>query len=130
MTTRVTEGARRERHELGDSLLFPLFSLSKRLSPNPSVSNLSLRPGRYLSTVTRSSSRDSVDGQASHGKVCRDWRPLIRSRCKRRKITNEKQNYRVLPRRNLEAIRAVGANLRPLSFGGSVGPLCWSPQPW
>ena len=82
MTTRVTEGARRERHELGDSLLLPLFSLSKRLSPTPSVSNLSLRPGRYLSTVTRSSSRGSVDGQASHGKVCRDWRPLIRSRCK------------------------------------------------
>ena len=54
MTTRVTEGARRERHELGDSLLLLLFSLSKRLSPTPSVSNLSLRPGRYLSTVTQS----------------------------------------------------------------------------
>ena len=35
---------------------------SKRLSPSPSVSNLSLRPCRYLSTVTRSSSRGSVDG--------------------------------------------------------------------
>ena len=35
---------------------------SKRLSPTPSVSNLSLRPCRYLSTVTRSSSRASVDG--------------------------------------------------------------------
>ena len=32
--------------------------------------------------------------------------------------------------RNLEAIGAVGANLRPFSFGGSVGPLRWSPQPW
>ena len=30
-----------------------------------------------------------------------------------RKITNGKQNYRVLPRRYLEAIGAVGANLRP-----------------
>ena len=35
---------------------------SKRLSPTPSASNLSLRPCRYLSTVTRSSSRGSVDG--------------------------------------------------------------------
>ena len=32
--------------------------------------------------------------------------------------------------RNLEAIGAVGANLRPFSFGGSVGKLRWSPQPW
>ena len=24
----------------------------------------------------------------------------------------------------------VGANLRPFSFGGSVGPLRWSAQPW
>ena len=36
-----------------------------------------------------------------------------------RKITNGKQNYHVLPRRNLEAIGAVGANLGPFSFGGS-----------
>ena len=35
----------------------------------------------------------------------------------------KKENYRVLPRRNLEAIGAVGANLRPFSFGGSVEPL-------
>ena len=35
---------------------------SKRLSPTPSVSNLSLRPFRYLSTVTRSSNQGSVDG--------------------------------------------------------------------
>ena len=35
---------------------------SKRLSPTLSVSNLSLRPCRYLSTVTRSSGRASVDG--------------------------------------------------------------------
>ena len=46
------------------------------------------------------------------------------------KITNGKGNYRVLPRRNLEAIGAVGANLRPFSFGGSVEPLRWSAQPW
>ena len=43
---------------VGDSLLLPLTSIpekenngSKRLSPTPSVSNLSLRPCRYLSTV-------------------------------------------------------------------------------
>ena len=39
----------------------------------------------------------------------------------------------MLPRRNLEAIGAVGANLRPFSFddfGGSVGLLRWSAQPW
>ena len=54
---------------MGDSLLLPLFSFSgidvnrsKRLSPTPSVSNLSLRPCCYLSTVTQSSSRASVDG--------------------------------------------------------------------
>ena len=32
--------------------------------------------------------------------------------------------------RNLEAIEAVGVNLRPFSFGGSFGPLRWSPQRW
>ena len=54
---------------VGDSLLLPLTSIpnkdndgSKRLSPTPSVSNLSLRPCRYLSTVTRNSSQGSVDG--------------------------------------------------------------------
>ena len=36
----------------------------------------------------------------------------------------------MLPRPNLEAIGAVEANLQPVSFGGSVGPLCWSAQPW
>ena len=35
---------------------------SLRLSPTPSVSNLSLRPCRYLSMVTRSSNQGSVDG--------------------------------------------------------------------
>ena len=35
---------------------------SKRLSPTPSVSNLSLRPCRYASTVTRSSNQGTVDG--------------------------------------------------------------------
>ena len=51
---------------VGDSLLLPLFCIdvngSKRLPPTPRVSNLSLRPCRYLSTVTRSSGRASVDG--------------------------------------------------------------------
>ena len=54
---------------VGDSLLLPLFSFlgidvngSKGLSPTPSVGNLSLRPCRYLSTVTRSSNQGSVDG--------------------------------------------------------------------
>ena len=32
----------------------------------------------------------------------------------------------MLPRQNLEAIGAVGANFRPFSFGGSVEPLRWS----
>ena len=47
---------------VGDNLLLPLTSIpekenkgGKRLSPTPSVSNLSLRPCCYLSTVTRSS---------------------------------------------------------------------------
>ena len=54
---------------VGDNLLLQLFSFlgidvngSKTLSPTPSVSNLSLRPGRYLSTVIRSSSQGSVNG--------------------------------------------------------------------
>ena len=34
----------------------------------------------------------------------------------------------MLPRRNLEATGAVGANLRPFPFGGSFGQLRWSPQ--
>ena len=34
----------------------------------------------------------------------------------------------MLPRGNLEATGAVGANLRPFSFVGSVGPLHWSPN--
>ena len=46
------------------------------------------------------------------------------------KVTNGKENYRVLPRWNLEAIGAVGANLWLFSFGGSVEPLRWSAQPW
>ena len=46
---------------------------SKRLSPTPSVSNLSLRSCRYLSTVFQS--------MVSDGKGWRDLRPLICSRC-------------------------------------------------
>ena len=45
-------------------------------------------------------------------------------------MMNGKENYRVLPSGNLEATGAIGANLRPFSLGGSVGPLRWSPQPW
>ena len=40
-------------------------------------------------------------------------------------MTNGKQNYRVFLDGILEATGAVGANLRPFSFGGSVGPLRW-----
>ena len=54
---------------INESLLPPLTTIPekenngrKRPSPTPSVSNLSLRPCRYLSIVTRSSSQDSVDG--------------------------------------------------------------------
>ena len=36
----------------------------------------------------------------------------------------------MLPRPNLEAIGAVGANLQAVSFGVSVGPLRWSAEPW
>ena len=35
---------------------------SKRLSPTPSVTNLSLRRGRYVSSIMRSSNQGSVDG--------------------------------------------------------------------
>ena len=52
--------------EIEGKLLFSFSGIdvngSKRLSPTPSVSNLSLRPCRYLSTVTRSSNQGSVDG--------------------------------------------------------------------
>ena len=34
----------------------------------------------------------------------------------------------MLPRRNLEATGAFGANLRPFPFGGSFGQVRWSPQ--
>ena len=47
----------------------------------------------------------------------------------KRKSPPGKLNNRVLPRRNLEPIGAVGTNLWPFSFGGSVGLLRLSPQP-
>ena len=81
----------------------------------------SLRPCRYLSTVTRSSNQGSVDG-FRRGKVAESgefWFAL-RAKVSWNKITNGKPNYRLLP----------GANLRPFSFGESVGPLRWSPQHW
>ena len=40
---------------------------SRRLSPTPSVSNLSLKLGLYLSMVTRSSNQGSVDGFRREG---------------------------------------------------------------
>ena len=105
---------------------------SKRLFPTPSVSNLSLRPCRYLSAVTRSSSQGSVDRYKRERlqRFATFDSLLVQKRLKARmKITNGTENYLVLPRRNLEAIGAVGANLRPFSFRGSVGPLRWSAQP-
>ena len=111
--------------EIQGKLLFSFSGIdvngSKRLSPTPSVSNLSLRPCRYLSTVTRSSNQGSVDG-FRRGKVAESgefWFAL-RAKVSWNKITNGKPNYRLLP----------GANLRPFSFGESVGPLRWSPQHW
>ena len=41
-----------------------------------------------------------------------------------------KQREQETVSQNLEAIGAVGANLRPFSFGGSVETLRWSAQPW
>ena len=67
---------------------------------------------------------------ASDGKGCRDLRPLIRSPCKGILKQDDEWNCHVLPKWNLEAIGAVGANLRPFSFGGSVEPLRWNAQPW
>ena len=68
------------------------------------MSNLSLRPFRYLSTVTRSSNQGSFDG-------------FRRERLQRfatfdsgSKITNGKENYGVLPSGNLEATGAVGGD--------------------
>ena len=121
---------------MGDSLLLPLFSFSgidvngsTRLSPTPSVSNLSLWPCYYLSTVTQSSSWASVHGfrRERLQLICDLWFALG---AKAQMKTNGKENYHVLPRWNLEAIGAVGANLRPFSFGGSVEPLRWSAQHW
>ena len=43
-------------------VVFLLCQREKGKSPTPSVSNLSLRPCRYLSTLRRSSDRASVDG--------------------------------------------------------------------
>ena len=64
-----TDPPKENGRRVADSILLPLFSFSsfdvngsKRLSLTPSVSNLCLRPCRYLSTVTRSSSQGSVDG--------------------------------------------------------------------
>ena len=69
---------------------------------------------------------------ASDRKGCRELRPLIRSRCKGiLKQDNEwKGELSLSPRRNLEAIGAVRANLWPFSFSGSAAPLRWSAQPW
>ena len=94
------------------------------------MSNLSLRPCRYLSTVTRSSIQGSVDGfrqemlqrLATFDSLSVQRRIEARSRMESRTIVYYLGG-------NLEATGAVRANLRPFSFGGSVGPLRWSPQP-
>ena len=92
--------------EIQRELLFSFSGIdvngSKRLSPTPTVSNLSLRPCRFLSTATRSSNQGSVDG--------------FRQETFQRLATYDSLS--------------VGANLRPFSFGGFVGPLRWSPHPW
>ena len=59
--------------------------------------------------VTRSSNQAFVDGLKREGLQ----RFALGANASGRNITNGKQNYRVLPRRYLEAIGAVGANLRP-----------------
>ena len=69
---------------------------------------------------------------ASDRKGCKDLRPLIRSWCKgvlKQDIKWKGEVSCVLPRPNLEATGAVGANLQPFSFGGSVWPLRWSAEP-
>ena len=104
---------------------------SKRLSPTPSVSNLSLRPCRYLSTVTRSSGRASVDGFrrerlqrfATFDSLSVQRSVEARKRMERRTIVCYLGGI-------FEAIGAVGANFRLFSFGGPVEPLRWSAQPW
>ena len=93
------------------------------------MSKLSLTLCRYLSMVTRSSSQSSVDDfrrerlqrLATFDSFSVKMRLEARSRME--------STTTVLPRLNLEAIGAVGANLRPFSFGGSIGPLRWSAQP-
>ena len=84
----------------------------------PSYSNAEFRPSvsRWLQT-------------GKFAEICDLWFALG-AKESWSKITNGKKNYRVLPRWNLEAIGAVGANFRPFSFGGSVEPLRWSAQPW
>ena len=51
---------------------------------------------------------------ASDGKGCRDLRPLIRSWCKGILKQDNVWNCHVLSKWNLEAIGAVGANLRTI----------------
>ena len=106
------------------------FLWSRDCLPPPSVSKLSLTLCRYLSMVTRSSSQSSVDDfrreRLQRLATFDSFSVTIRLEARSRM----ESTTTVLPRRNLEAIGAVGANLRPFSFGGSVGPLRWSPQPW
>ena len=95
------------------------------------MSNLSLRPCRYLSTVTRSSNQGSDDGfrqemlhrLATFDSLSVERRLEAKSRVESRTIVC----YLGGIWRRLHG--AVGANLRPFSFVGSVGPLRWSPQP-
>ena len=69
----------------------------------------------------------------SEVKGCRDLRPLIRSRCKGVLKQDNKWKAELscvtVPRQNLEAIGAVGANLRPFFFGGSLYFECYATMP-
>ena len=103
----------------------------RRLSPTPSVSNLSPQ-AVSLSFNGNAEFKPRFCRWLQTGKVAEigDLWFALGAKASWSNVTNEKQNYRVLPRRNLEATGAAGAKLGPFSFSGSVGPLCWSPQTW
>ena len=114
---------------LQSSLSPVIFFGARDCLPPPSVSKLSLTLCSYLSMVTRSSSQSSVDDfrreRLQRLATFDSFSVTIRLEARSRM----ESTTTVLPRRNLEAIGAVGANLRPFSFSGSVGPLRWSLQP-
>ena len=83
---------------------------SKRLSPIPGVSHLSLKPSRYLSTVRRTSNQGSVDGfrRKSLQRLATFDSLSVQRRLEARKQMESRTI--VLPSPNLEATGAVGAN--------------------